>query len=145
MLPYCHLDSREHISVKFHLEFKSFHSRKCTWKCRLRNGGHFVSASVCLVVLRRHWCYYCNSESEHLSPKLRARNQSFGYFSNIFVLYLIIFQFWNTILHFDAGQYIRSTINHRSTFLPESKQSLLSDTFTRHVYFGGNSLLWWCC
>ena len=24
-----------------------FHSRKCTWKCRLRNGVHFVSASVC--------------------------------------------------------------------------------------------------
>ena len=24
-----------------------FHSRKCVWKCRLRNGGHFVSASMC--------------------------------------------------------------------------------------------------
>ena len=28
-------------------EFKQFHSRKCTWKCRLRNGVHFVSASMC--------------------------------------------------------------------------------------------------
>ena len=33
------------ISVKS--EFKHFHSRKCTWKCRLRNGIHFVSASMC--------------------------------------------------------------------------------------------------
>ena len=23
------------------------HSRKCIWKCRLQNGGHFVSASMC--------------------------------------------------------------------------------------------------
>ena len=27
--------------------FKYCHSRKCTWKCRLRNGVHFVSASMC--------------------------------------------------------------------------------------------------
>ena len=38
---------KEYISVKFHLRFKSFHSRKCTWKCRLRSGVHFISASVC--------------------------------------------------------------------------------------------------
>ena len=25
----------------------TFHSRKWVWKCRLRNGGHFVSASMC--------------------------------------------------------------------------------------------------
>ena len=25
----------------------SFNSRKCPWKCRLRNGVHFVSASMC--------------------------------------------------------------------------------------------------
>ena len=29
---------------KMHLHF---HSRKCIWKCRLRNGVHFVSASMC--------------------------------------------------------------------------------------------------
>ena len=27
--------------------FIHFHSRKCIWKYRLRNGGHFVSASMC--------------------------------------------------------------------------------------------------
>ena len=43
MLPYCQLDQEEHISVKFNFKFKSFDSRKCAWKCRLRNGGHFVS------------------------------------------------------------------------------------------------------
>ena len=26
---------------------KSFHSKKCTWKCHLRNGSHFVLFSVC--------------------------------------------------------------------------------------------------
>ena len=29
------------------IEIHHFHSRKCVWKCRLRNGGHFVSASMC--------------------------------------------------------------------------------------------------
>ena len=46
-LQYCQLDPREHISVKFYSTFKSFHSRKCNWKYRLRNGGHSVSASMC--------------------------------------------------------------------------------------------------
>ena len=27
--------------------FMYFHTRKCTWKCRLRKGGHFVLASMC--------------------------------------------------------------------------------------------------
>ena len=30
MLPYSQLDTKEYISVKFYLQFKSFHSRKCT-------------------------------------------------------------------------------------------------------------------
>ena len=47
MLPYCQLDPKEHISVKFCLKFESFHSSKCTWKCCLGNGGHFVSSSMC--------------------------------------------------------------------------------------------------
>ena len=28
-------------------EIHTFHSRKCIWKCRLENGGHFVSAAMC--------------------------------------------------------------------------------------------------
>ena len=32
--------------MKFQSEFKHFHSRKCTSKCRLRKGVHFVSASM---------------------------------------------------------------------------------------------------
>ena len=38
MLPYCQLDPKEHISVKFCLKLRSFHSRKCTGKCRLPKG-----------------------------------------------------------------------------------------------------------
>ena len=41
-LSYCQLDPWEQTSVKFESKCKTFHSRKCIWKCRLRNGGHFV-------------------------------------------------------------------------------------------------------
>ena len=40
MLTYCQWDPKEHISRKFYLKFKCFHSRKCIWICRLRNGSH---------------------------------------------------------------------------------------------------------
>ena len=33
-------------SVKFEPKYKTFLSWKCVWKCRLENGGHFVSVSV---------------------------------------------------------------------------------------------------
>ena len=29
------------------IEIYAFHSRKCIWKCRLENGGHFVPTSTC--------------------------------------------------------------------------------------------------
>ena len=47
ILPYCQLDQKEYISVKFYLKCKNLNSGKCTSICRLRNGGHFVSASIC--------------------------------------------------------------------------------------------------
>ena len=47
MLEYCPLDRWEQNSVEFWSKFKHFHSAKCIWICRLRNGGHFVSASMC--------------------------------------------------------------------------------------------------
>ena len=37
----------EQTSVKSWPKFIHFHWRKCIWKCRLVNGGHFVSASMC--------------------------------------------------------------------------------------------------
>ena len=49
MLPYCQSGTRKHISVKCCCKkFKSFYSRKCTWKCCLWNSSHFVLASMCL-------------------------------------------------------------------------------------------------
>ena len=36
--------------MKFQSKFIHFHSRKCIWKCRLRNGSHVVLASM----------WYCN-------------------------------------------------------------------------------------
>ena len=47
MLTYCQLGSKEHISMKFYLKFKYFHSRKCVSICHLRNGGHFVQGEMC--------------------------------------------------------------------------------------------------
>ena len=47
------------------IEIKHFHSRKSIWKCRLKNGGHFVSASMCWtpsdehhVNTWTHWGYF---------------------------------------------------------------------------------------
>ena len=39
VMTFCQLDSKEHISVKYYLKYFR--------KYRLRNGGHFVSASMC--------------------------------------------------------------------------------------------------
>ena len=32
--------------MKFLSKYENFHPRRCIWKYRLRNGGHFVSASI---------------------------------------------------------------------------------------------------
>ena len=47
MLDYCWLELSEQIAVKFELKLLSFHSKWCTWKCRLQSGAHFVTASMC--------------------------------------------------------------------------------------------------
>ena len=49
MLDYCQLDPHEHISVKIWSKYNNFHWPKCTWNCRLRNGVHLVSASMCVL------------------------------------------------------------------------------------------------
>ena len=40
ILTYCQLDLWGGTSAKSESKFKTFHSRKCICKCRLRNGGH---------------------------------------------------------------------------------------------------------
>ena len=47
ILDYCQFDLKEHISMKSQSKFMRFHSPKWILKCRLRNGGHFVSAPMC--------------------------------------------------------------------------------------------------
>ena len=49
MLTYSQSGHKEQNSVKYHSKLEHFHSRKCIWKCRLENGGHFVSTSMCWV------------------------------------------------------------------------------------------------
>ena len=43
-------------------KFIHFHSRKCIWKCRLENGSHFVSGSMCWYPVRQvgHLCSIIN-------------------------------------------------------------------------------------
>ena len=69
MLAYCQLDSWQHISVKFDLEFDHFHSRKFIWKCLLPKwlpfclGGRWVTTFLeCIYLLSldtltpcKHW------------------------------------------------------------------------------------------
>ena len=46
MLEYCQLDPCEQTSVKFESRYKTFHPWKRIWKCRLRNGGHFIQRNM---------------------------------------------------------------------------------------------------
>ena len=59
-MAFCQLDQEETISMKYYLKFESFHSRKCISKYCLRNGGHFISASM----------YYVNILILSLNPVL---------------------------------------------------------------------------
>ena len=47
VLDNCQLDPRERLSVRFESIYNDIHSRNCVSKCRLYNGGHFVSALMC--------------------------------------------------------------------------------------------------
>ena len=59
MLDYCKLDPWEHISVKFWSKYNNFHWRKCIWRCRLEDGGHLVSASMCQLTCRYKPGWFC--------------------------------------------------------------------------------------
>ena len=37
--------------MKFESKHKRFHASKCSWKCRLRNGGHFIVPMMVVVVV----------------------------------------------------------------------------------------------
>ena len=43
--------------MKFQSKFSHFQSRKCVWKCRLRNGIHFVSAQCVNIISIITKCY----------------------------------------------------------------------------------------
>ena len=44
--------------MKSYAKFKHFHSMKCVWKCRLWNGGNFVSASMSQCVKHNDLNFY---------------------------------------------------------------------------------------
>ena len=55
MLPYSQLHTKKQTSVKYKSKLIHFHSRKCIWKCRLENVGHFVSLNVSNITLGPKW------------------------------------------------------------------------------------------
>ena len=87
--------SKQQTSMKFNRNTKLFIHEKCIWKHRLRNGSHFVSASICQhlsldassyhlqpSVFDSHpysadWCqdhekgYGCQRAGAHDAPKIR--------------------------------------------------------------------------
>ena len=68
VMVYWQLDPKEHFSMKFYLKFKSFHSRKCIWKCHLQK---WRPSCIGLNVLRRYTCgtravhIWCNVSALH--------------------------------------------------------------------------------
>ena len=50
MLNYCQFNPQEHASVKCETKYKTFHSWIYIWKCRLRNGGHFVQGEISYII-----------------------------------------------------------------------------------------------
>ena len=54
MLQNCQFSTWEQNLEKFESKYKTFHSWKCAWNCRLRNGGHFVQGGDKLT---QCWCH----------------------------------------------------------------------------------------
>ena len=52
---HCQWDPYEQTSVEFESKYKTFHSWKCMWKRRLRNGGHFVQGEMSQFLVGGVW------------------------------------------------------------------------------------------
>ena len=68
----------KYISVKFWMIFKHLRSRKCIWKCRLQNVGHFVSVWICQAQIEicalkhrglKKWPEFCRAYFQMLFVK----------------------------------------------------------------------------
>ena len=69
MLPYCQLDPRN-IFQWILLKFRSYFSRKCTWKYNLLNGALFVSGAMCWVCAPTIQCSQCRYNAVQYSKIL---------------------------------------------------------------------------
>ena len=66
MLTYCQLGPQEQTSMKFSTNLRTFHSRKCIWKCRLQTGSHLFR----LQCLNGAWYNHIKTQKlEHQSPR----------------------------------------------------------------------------
>ena len=61
--------------MKFKSEIKHFHSRKCTWKCRLRRGVHFIS-----------WCLASSHRRLWISGKKNPIRNHYHWKKSAFVI-----------------------------------------------------------
>ena len=102
MLPYYRLDHEEHIAVKLSLKFKGFHEINCTLKCRLRNVGHFVWATICYGVDNEpHRLFYVRSNyypgpnfNDRFINSLRSRQNRRHFAEDVFKCNLLNENVW---------------------------------------------------
>ena len=88
LLEYCYLDPKEQTLLKSWSKFIHFYSRKCIWKCRLENGDHLVSASMCYVFqcCTLHWILKQHSRSQDICLNSASwRSVDFRLIEHIFI------------------------------------------------------------
>ena len=87
--------------MKFESKYKTFHSRKCIWKCHLQNGFCFVSASMsqyCSWVLHERSlctpnCGFCSSSSTLLKDYCNC-DLNENIFNDKFMLIMTSVKLW---------------------------------------------------
>ena len=59
-------------------KYNYFHSRKCTWKYRLRNGGHFVQGEIIqqAIIINNYY-----KDDQHITVKPVCNDHPMGHFS----------------------------------------------------------------
>ena len=91
MLTYCQLDPKEHISMTYCLKLKYFHSRKCVWTCRLRNGGHFVQGRWVKDVVVCRMAAILSQSQPVTMPTLQWRHSGLDSVTSLTIVYSVVY------------------------------------------------------
>ena len=130
MLTFCQFDPQEQTAVEFQSKCRTFHSRKCIWKCRLWNGGYFVQGEM-------SWC------NEHHISDYSYHILNYSYYDicaramNYVLAFLAMMLSLDKIMH----RYFLEAIRHQANKLTHS---LLGDKkVISKVYFWQSLSLFW--